>query len=269
VPPEDDVVSEPTYFATPRLYDMMYSEFRTDIAFHIAEARGLQGPVLEVCCGNGRLLVPLREAGLDIEGLDVDESMLADAKRKLDARTLETALHAADMRDFTLPRRYGYVYIPFNSFLHNLTQEDQLRTLRCCREHLAPDGMLTVMIFHPSATKLASFDGVPQLLKEVGSPDGGGRMRVWDGVKPDRVEQINNVERRVERLDDSGNLPETQRMQFQLRYIYKPEMELLLRLAGFGRWDAFTPFASYNGPAYEAPRAPEDGGIIAWHAWVT
>ena len=47
-------------------------------------------------------------------------------RRKAAALGLTARVHAADMRDFTLPRRYALIVIPFRAFLHNLATTDQL-----------------------------------------------------------------------------------------------------------------------------------------------
>src|SRR5262249_30567211 len=158
--------------------------------------------------------------GVDVDGLDYDAPMLESLRGKLAARGLTAGLHQADMRDFALPRRYALVFIPFNSFGHNLTQADQLRTLRACREHLAPGGRLALSLSHPSAQKLAGFDGTPHVGIEYDTPD-GGRVTVWDAPRPDRVEQLNHVERRFERRDRDGRVVETGQYAFTIRYVFK------------------------------------------------
>jgi SAM-dependent methyltransferase len=255
-----------TYFATPEQYDVMYSRFRTDIDVHLDEARAARGPVLDVCCGNGRILLPIREAGIEIDGLDIDPQLLDDLRRKLAGRGLSSTLVEGDMRRFRLPRRYAHVFIGFNSFAHNLTQQDQLDTLVCCREHLAEGAHLTLVLFHPSAEKLMKFDGTPFIAIEYATPE-GGTVQVWDSIRPDRVEQINQVERRVEQRDAHGAITATGGIAFSMRYVYKPEMELLLRTAGFERWTVTSRFRSYQGERYPEPRPPEDGGILVWNVW--
>lgn len=39
--------------------------------------------ILEVCCGGGRILVPLAETGHNVTGFDMDEDMLSQIKRKI------------------------------------------------------------------------------------------------------------------------------------------------------------------------------------------
>ena len=254
------------YFVTPELYDLMYAGFVTDVGVVVDEARAAEGAVLEVACGSGRLLVPLLEAGVDADGLDYDPAMLDSLRTKLALRGLTTGVHEADMRDFSRPRKYALVVIGFNSFLHNLTQEDQIRTLRRCREHLAPGGHLVLMLFHPSARKLLSFDGSPALSIEVALED-GARIRVLDAITANRVTQINEVRRRYERLDADARVVETHDFAFELRYVYTPEMALLLRTAGFTRMEVCSPFEKWNGERFIPPKPPQDGGVHLWRAW--
>jgi SAM-dependent methyltransferase len=259
-------VSESTYYLDPTLYDAIYSDYTADIASHVDRVRSAGGPSLEVCCGNGRLLIPALEAGLRCDGLDWSKQMLDDLRDKLAARGLSTGVFEADMRDFSLPNRYALVTIGFNSFLHNLTQESQLATLRCCRMHLEPGGRLEVMIFHPSAEKLIEWAGGEKFLKEV--PHAGGRLRVYDRASDDRIEQVRRMTRRIEMLDSSGRVTREERLTFDLRYVYKPEMELLLRVAGFSRHEMRPLFSNYADPASDARGRPaREGDFLLWTAW--
>ncbi len=252
-------------YRDPALYDAVYSDYVADIAPHVEAMRAADGPALEVCCGNGRLLVPALEAGARCEGLDRDEAMLADLKAKLEAKGLRTTLHRADMRDFTLPMRYALIAIGFNSFLHNLTQDDQLATLRCCRQHLESGGRLQVVVFHPSAEKLLRWSGAEELSQE---PEyRGRRYRVFDRTDDDRIEQIRRVTRRVEVWEGERKVDE-QVQRFDLRYVYKPEMELLFRIAGFSRWQVEPLFSEGTDAASTATgRAAREGDQLRWTAW--
>jgi hypothetical protein len=171
-----------------------------------------------------------------------------------------------DMRTFRLDQRYALIVIPFNSFLHNLTQADQLATLRTCRAHLGPGGRLMVTVFHPSAAKLIEWDGHERLMKQM--PNEGGTLRVYDRADDDRIEQIRVMTRRFEWLDDAGQVTREEKLTFSLRYVYKPEMELLLRTAGFDRWSVRASFGSYDGSVPAAPDATlREGDNLTFTAW--
>lgn len=260
------VMSEREYFFDPPTYDAVYGRIDVDVAPLLACMRAAGGRVLEVCCGNGRLLLPAVEAGVACDGLDVDRRMLDDLRAKLAARGLDASLVEADMRDFDLPRRYALIVIAFNSFLHNLTQEDQLATLRTCLGHLEPGGRLVNVVFHPSALKLIELAGAERLSLDL--PRDGGRLRVFDRAEDDRVEQTRRILRRLEYVNADGSIAEERRFAFRLRYVFKPEMELLLRLAGFARWEVRPIAAGYRDAAAAGEdRAPEEGDILLWTAW--
>lgn len=254
------------YYLDPDLYDVVYSDFVADIAPHVELLRGAGGPALEVGCGNGRLLIPVLEAGLPCDGLDDSETMLASLRKKLAAKGLTTNVVRADMRDFSLPHRYVLISIPFNSFLHNLTQADQLKTLRCCRHHLEIGGRLVLTVFHPSVAKLLEWDGVEKKLKQL--PYGDGHVTIWDRADDDRVEQIRRMTRRIEFTDARGEVTRREVLTFELRYVYKPEMDLLLHVAGFSRWDARPLFREYNDAGSAAgDRGLREGDNVLWTAW--
>lgn len=271
------------YYLTPELYDAVYADVRADITPHVALVRDAGGRALEMCAGNGRLLLPALEAGLACDAMDLDTAMLADLRAKLATRGWreraegdhwrfrhadgrEIGVHAGDMRDFSLPTRYSLIAIGFNSFLHNLTQDDQLATLRCCRHHLASGGRLVVHAFHPSAEKLLEWSSGEHLMKSLSSGTNG--VRVWDSAQDDRVEQVRRMTRRIEFTDPAGAVLREERVQFSLRYVYKPEMELLLRVAGFSRWQAVPAFEGYyTDGGTTVTRALQEGDVIAWTAW--
>jgi hypothetical protein len=146
-------------------------------------------------------------------------------------------------------------------------QDDQIATLRRCREHLAPGGCLRLMVFHPSAEKLLQWSGAESLVKELSLP-GGGRLRVHDRALDDRVEQVRRMTRRLEFTDDGGRVSREETLTFDLRYVFKPEMELLLRVAGFRTWKVEPLFASYaDASAYPAGQGIREGDHLLWSAW--
>ena len=251
----------------PRIYDDVYREFVADLPHVIGLMKSAGGPVLEVCCGNGRILVPALEAGVPVDGLDLSAPMIEDARAKLAARGLETRLFTADMRDFTLPHRYALIVIAFNSFLHNLTQADQLATLECCRRHLEPGGRLAIVAFHPSAPILIKFGSGTAVPTETAHGD--GKLVYWDSAAQDRVEQVQTVTRRLQYFDASGNLERDETTSFRMRWVYKPEMELLLRVAGFERWETRAWFRSYVDVAPALDRAPIEGDHLLYTAWAS
>ena len=130
---------EATPFDDGALYDIFFERLDLGLDFHLGLAQAAGGPVLDVACGTGRIMLPCLKAGGDVQGLDLFPGMLTRLRQKASALGFEPKLHHANMAAFRLPRRYALVMIPFNAFVHNLTSDDQLATLQSCRHHLEPD----------------------------------------------------------------------------------------------------------------------------------
>ena len=121
--------------------------------------------------------------------------------------------------------------------------------------------------FHPSATKLIEWtvEGGKQWKQAA---YGDGQVTVWDRCEDDRVEQVRHVTRRIEFTDAKGSVTRRADLGFDLRYVYKPEMELLLHVAGFSRWQAKPLFVEYSDPSSLAGDRPlREGDNIQWTAW--
>lgn len=234
---EQPASSLPSTFDDGDLYDLIAGDIPYGLDFYVALAREANGPVLDIACGTGRILLPCLQAGVDIEGLDLFEPMLKTLRAKAAALGLLPQLHQADMSDFALPRRFGLVMIPFNAFIHNMTQEDQIRCLTLCREHLLPGGLLAFDTFFPALEYVSTPEKSRVLEGEMPHPETGLPMRMYDTRTIDRVAQTQHSLNEIELLAADGSIATVYRSQCSSRYFYKHEMELLLRIAGFARWE--------------------------------
>src|SRR5262249_41652467 len=129
------------------------------------------------------------------------------------------------------------IMITFNAFVHNLTQEAQLRCLECCRRHLAPGGALVFDTFFPGLAYVGQPNNNRVLELETRHPRTGSLLRCYDTRSFDRVAQIQHSVNEIEAVDDAGNVEIIHRSEFDTRWVYKEEMALLLRAAGFARWE--------------------------------
>jgi SAM-dependent methyltransferase len=253
---------EPTdieHYVKPEVYDLTYSWHTDDIPFYVARAKEARGAVLEAGCGTGRVLLPTLQAGVDIDGFDLHPGMIEMLRRKAAALALTPNVSVADMRDFTMPRRYALITIPFRAFQHVLTTRDQVAALRCMREHLESGGALVFNVFFPSFDKMVQPDGEQVLEREFTNPATGLPVAMYTTRQTDRVNQILRVEREVVESDARGYAGKAHRDRFSMRWTWKPEMELLLGAAGFSRWEVL---GGYDGRPLE-----NDTDEMVWTAW--
>jgi SAM-dependent methyltransferase len=212
---------------------------RADVAFFIEESTRSGGPVLELGCGTGRVLIPTARAGVEIVGLDGSPAMLARCRQRLAAESADVqnrvlALVEGDMRRFQLGRRFPLVTIPFRPFLHLLTVDDQLSCLKSVREHLEIDGRLILDIFNPSFETWAN-DTYPRELPAEPSftlADGRVVVRHIRLTGCDRLTQVMEAEL----VYDVSTADGDQRQfvhRFGIRSIFRYEAEHLLARCGF------------------------------------
>jgi SAM-dependent methyltransferase len=232
----------PSTFDDGDAYDLVLNDIPYGRDFYLGLAREAAGPVLDIACGTGRILLPCLQAGVDVEGVDLYEPMLRSLRAKAAAAGLAPTLHQADMSDFSLPRKYALVMIPFNAFIHNMTQEAQIRCLTRCREHLLPGGQFVFDTFFPSHEIVGLAESTRVLEGEVPHPVTGLPMRMYDTRTFDRVAQTQHSINELELLAADGSVERVIRSQISARYIYKNEMQLLLRVAGFARWEVWGDF---------------------------
>jgi len=221
------------------LYDsvVLYRD-RPDIAFYVDAATKSGGPVLELGCGTGRVLIPTARAGVEIVGLDASAAMLAECRRRLaqetDAVRARVRLEPGDMRTFDVGRRFALVTMPFRPFQHLLTVEDQLACLARVRAHLQDGGRVVFDLFNPSLDALANRKDGEEVATEPEFilPDGRRVARRHRIVRHDRHAQVNHVELLYDVTHPDGR-EERLVHAFPMRYLFRYEAEHVLERAGF------------------------------------
>jgi SAM-dependent methyltransferase len=122
------------------IYDAVYS-FK-DYAAEAERVHALipeASSLLDVACGTGKHLEELR-GWYEVEGLDLDEGLLAVAQERLG----DVPLHAADMTSFSLGRTFDAVTCLFSSIAYVGTIERLHAAIATMAAHLNSGGMLIV-----------------------------------------------------------------------------------------------------------------------------
>ena len=217
-----------------RFYDLDFGNRTEDLEMYRQFARRCGSPILELACGTGRVLLPLAEEGYRITGIDVSPAMLAVARRKAEAAglTKRVTLVEQDMRRLDLPERFKMIFVAASSFSHLVAIEDQLAALRRARDHLHPEGCLILDMFHPHPARLLEATGQVTLTKIRIDPHTDYRLVKYVAQQADLGRQTLHVTFIVDEMDAAGQVKRTL-FPFTMRFFYRYELELLLRLAGF------------------------------------
>jgi SAM-dependent methyltransferase len=211
---------------------------RTDVLFYVGEADKVKGPVLELGCGTGRVLLPLARAGHTIVGLDGSPQMLARCKAKLrdepKAVRDRVTIHEGDVRSFDLGTKFALVIAPFRVVQQISTIDDQLRFLDAVARHVAPDGRFIFDVFNPNFASLISADGKEREDTPVQQmPDGRSFRRSYRIVRVRWIEQVSEVELLYYVSDSSSGTPKRHVQPFEMRWYLRAELVHLLARSGF------------------------------------
>jgi SAM-dependent methyltransferase len=241
------------YEALARYYDLQHRTFTEDhdLYLSLAAGHGACASVLELGAGTGRIMLPLAQAGHRVLGVDESPAMLDIARAHLkrfprdQARVLQ-----ADSRALALTERFDLCVIALNTFLHNLTREDQQATLRTAHTHLKPGGRLVIDL--PPNDEMAHQPDDGEYVFEARMVDPAAKTEV-DKFVASRLYWASQQQQLSYRVIETAlTNAHTTEVSFRLRHCFKHEMELLLINAGFaaGNWQWFGDYR----------RAPYDEG---------
>jgi SAM-dependent methyltransferase len=86
-----------------------------ELAFYQAIIEQDGQPALDLACGTGRLLLPLLQVGLDVDGCDLSPDMLAQCRQQGARDGLTPTLYQQTMHALELPRPYRTIYISISA----------------------------------------------------------------------------------------------------------------------------------------------------------
>jgi len=234
------------HYSDPAYYTKTYGARRHDVERYVRLARESGGPVLEYGIGNGRVAIPVAQAGIEVEGVDLSRAMLDDLGARLEKLPPHVRdrvrFHHADMRSFRTERRFPLVLVPFNGILHLYERADQEAFLARVREHLAPGGRLVFDFSLPAPSDLARdperWFGAPR----IRHPTTGALVRYDERFEYDPIRQLLLVTTRfTPETGPAWTVPLTHRQ------LFPREVEALLHYNGFSDVSLTADFG--DGPA--------------------
>ncbi len=218
-----------------RFYDDDYRDYQDDIEAIAMLAAEYGDPLLELGCGTGRVLVPLALAGHTITGIDISRTLMDRAARKLARHKLvdRATLVQGDLRTFDLARKdFAFAFCTSNTLMHFTAPDDQLGVLRNAWRHLRPGGYLFVDLFNPDIPRLLAINGLMEFADQWRDDATGAEVQKWSVRTIDLAEQLQDTLFIYEETFADGRSQRTN-CPFTLRFLWRSEAELMLRLASF------------------------------------
>ncbi len=226
----------PGFYATiARYYDAEHTDKTDDLVLYSDLAETYGGPIFEVGCGTGRVMLHLAQAGYEIHGIDSEIAMLDIARMKLDMFAHvrdKLKFYHGDVLTYDLDKQFKLVLLSYNSLMHFHEQADQLTLLRQLRGWTATDGLLVIDL--PNAGEaFAAPDNDNISLERTFIENETGHLVMQQATSYlDRVEQLMHVNWIYDEVDGDGGVSRTLAPVI-FRYFFYAEVKLLLQQSGF------------------------------------
>lgn len=232
------------YDRIARFYDvdMARNMAFEDVAYYRKLCVQAAGPVLELGCGNGRILLDLLAHGVDMIGVDASAGMLAELKRKAGLQRLPARVARMDMRQLGLRGGFAVVLLPYSLITYVTDDSEIPPLLRSLWSLLQPGGRCVVDAFIPRPQAAAAAFAL-----DYRRPFGAGMLARWKRIYAVNA-TINRIERRYVVDDAAGHALEVTEVAEDIRPRHAVELSAQLRDAGFEpptvAWDYDAPAAA-------------------------
>lgn len=185
------------------------------------------GNILELCCGTGRLTIPLALEGYNITGVDNNASMLCQAEEKANELKVSIRFIKSDIRTLDLPEVYDIIFIPFNSIHHLYTNQDFFDMLISVEKHLKDDGYFLFDCFNPNIHYIVHSEKEENIIAEYSTED-GREVVIKQTVTYENETQINRIKWHYFINGKSDSIQD-----LDMRMFFPKELDAYLSLYGF------------------------------------
>lgn len=202
-----------------------------------------EGSILELCCGTGRLTIPLAQEGYKITGVDNSTTMLNQAKQKASELNLPICFIKSDIRSLELPEKYDIIFIPFNSIHHLYTNQDFFNVLIRVNKHLKENGYFLFDCFNPNIHYIVQSENQENTMAEYTTKD-GRQVVIKQTMTYENETQINRIKWHYY---INGEFNSVQHMD--MRMFFPKEIEAYLAMHGFRIMNRF---GGFKGEIFES-----------------
>lgn len=215
-----------------RYYDLMYQD-----KDYVGEAQFIQRliqtyapattTILELGCGTGNHAMLLAKEGYQVHGVDLSQEMLGYANERCDrlSPALATRLQFSqgDLRQVRLDRKFDVVLSLFHVISYQTNNEDLLAAFETAKAHLVPGGILIFDVWYgpavlsdPPTVRIKRLEDRSIQVTRIAEPV----------MEPNK--NLVDVNYHIFIKDLISSKIDEVREVHTMRYLFKPELELLL-----------------------------------------
>lgn len=216
-----------------KYYDLLYrdKDYNSE-ANYIKKLINLYRPdcssLLDLGCGTGRHIQSLAESGINVSGVEISDVMLERAYENLksNGQLMEgVRLYKGDIKKIRLREKYDVIILLFHVMSYQTTNNDLLMTLKTIKEHLKDNGICIFDFWYgPAVLSERPEKRLKQLTDEY--------LNIYrTSIPVMRInENIVEVNFQIDIKDKSGKSLEEISETHVMRYLFKPELKLLLNI---------------------------------------
>jgi SAM-dependent methyltransferase len=192
--------------------------------------------VLEVCCGTGRIAMPLAMQGCQVTAIDMSPAMLKRFKNKItaiaDFPSEKLNVLKKDVTNFSLPEtNFDVAICAFNSLLCIPDFYQQQEAIKKIAAHVRPNGLFALDIWNPLIVNLRG-DDIPEYYFTRRRTDNGNQYKRYAATGPMNINQVQQVYGWYDETLPNGSVTKST-YSMEWRIIFRYELELMLNKAGF------------------------------------
>jgi ubiquinone/menaquinone biosynthesis C-methylase UbiE len=198
-----------------------------ELEFYLSFVKDKYMKVLEPMCGNGRMLIPFMQKGIDIEGFDISEEMLRVCKEKCENLNLKPIVFHEKIEKFKGDKNYDLIMIPFGSFslLPDRLVNDSIHNMKSV---LKEDGKLLLTVM----TKKSKIEELPEWIETNRKHFDNETIVEYKKAYYDKGSKLLNIQLKYQSVQGKY-IEKTEIMDFPIRLYDLGEFEHSLKSNGF------------------------------------
>lgn len=214
-------------------YNMFYQDKNyqkeSEIVLELLKRSDLSGnSILNMGCGTGRHDFCMEQMGYHMTGIDLSNEMISIADKIGKENQSNCVFEVADIREYRSRRKYDAVISLFHVMSYQNSNEDIIKAMQTAEEHLEKEGLFLFDVWYGPGVLT---DRPCNRMKKVEDE----KKSFIRFASPRMYPNENIVDVHYEVLVTDKVTAQTQRIEedHYMRYFFKPEIELLLHIAGF------------------------------------
>lgn len=200
-----------------------------ELDFYLSFAKDKNMTVLEPMCGNGRMLIPFMQNGVNIEGFDISKDMLKVCKDKAEKLNLKPVVSQGRIEKFHSDNKFDLIMIPIGSF--SLLPDNLVDiSLQNMKNNLKENGKLLLTVVQGGSETEQILDWIETNRKEINNE----LIVEYRKVSYDETKKLLNIILKYE-VNYDEKIVETEIMDFPIRLYDLKEFENILITNGFSQ----------------------------------